>query len=64
MGYILYEIDVGGYYGGNNKKYKDMFDMSPTKYNAEIFDTEAEAQEVRSALKKGGYNFVVEERLV
>ena len=59
MGYILYEVNVGGFYGGSNKKYQDMFNLS-LKDDAKVFDTETEAQEVRSALKKAGYNFNIE----
>lgn len=66
--YILveYMYDAEGnkipdfYFGGYNKKYFDMIDIT-TRDCAYIFENKEIAEDTASSLNKGGYEFVTEE---
>lgn len=64
MGYILEDrmsdnIRPNGWYGGQNKKYQDMFNLTSERKFAEVFGDEEIAQKKADSLNKGGWNFVV-----
>lgn len=62
-GYVLVDntsYDVSGvYYGGWNKKYSDVFNIT-IKHCAKVFESTKDAQLVADNLNSGGYAFVVE----
>ena len=55
---ILYEKTKGGYYGGLNKKYCDMFNFTADEQDAKILNI-ADAENIKDDLNKRGYNFVI-----
>lgn len=64
MGYILENrmpdnMRPDGWYGGQNKKYYNMFNLTSDKKYAKIFDEEKIAQKKADYLNRGGWNFVV-----
>ena len=48
-----------GWYGGQNKKYADIFDYMPKKEYAMRFKSHTEATLKAQSLNKAGYNFIV-----
>lgn len=58
MKYIIF-IDGYGYYAGANKKYFDMFNVSPKKFALE-FDNIEEAKKVETMLTRACYRAIVE----
>lgn len=60
MGYVLREIETGGFYGGQNKKYYDMFNFRADQQFAEVFDNEDDALKIKDNLNKRGYKFIIE----
>ena len=63
MGYILVEKTDDGrpdfYFGGYNKKYLDVINIT-VKECAFVFDDEEAARKTTKTLSKGGYNFIIE----
>ena len=64
MGYILEDrmpdgIRPTGWYGGRNKKYADMFDLTPLKEFAHVFENKTEAEKLAEQLNKSDWNFKV-----
>ena len=64
MGFILEDrmpdgIRPNGWYGGQNKKYYDMFNLTAEKKCATVFENEKDAHKIADSLNKGGWNFVV-----
>ena len=64
MGFILENrmedgVKSDGWYAGQNKKYKDMFNMTCLRKFAKVFEDENEAKEMAKFLNKSGWNFVV-----
>lgn len=64
MGFILENrmrdgVKADGWYAGQNKKYKDAFDMTSLRKFAKVFEDENEAKERAKLLNKSGWNFVV-----
>lgn len=64
MGFILENrmedgVKSDGWYAGQNKKYKDMFNMTSLRKFAKVFEDENEAKERAKLLNKRGWNFVV-----
>lgn len=64
MGFILEDrmpdgIRPNGWYGGQNKKYYDMFNLTAEKKCAKVFESKKDAQKIANSLNKGGWNFVV-----
>lgn len=57
-GFILHEKGLG-YYGGQHKKYYDMFNLTG-KEGAEVL-SEEDAMRIKDKFKKAGYRFEVEE---
>lgn len=58
MGFILHETEIGGYYGGQNKKHGDMFNLT-VREHAKVLNEE-DALRIKNTLNKRDYNFVVE----
>jgi len=54
---ILYEKTKGGYYGGLNKKYCDMFDLTADEQDAKVLNID-DAEKIKDDLNKRGYHFV------
>lgn len=63
MGFILEDRTPDGranaWYGGQNKKYYDLFNLVPEKRFAHVFESKKEAEKIANSLNKGGWNFVV-----
>ena len=52
-------IRPNGWYGGQNKKYHDMFNLTAEKKFAKVFESEKDAQKTADSLNRGGWNFIV-----
>ena len=63
MGYILENRTLDGrpdgYYEGPNKKYHDMFNLTPSKKFAHVFENKEDADKKEALLNKIGWNFKV-----
>lgn len=57
---IKNELKTDGYYKRQNKKYHDMFDLTPEKQFAKIFENIKSAQLIADSLNKGDWNFAIE----
>lgn len=66
--YLLVECMIGAddkrkpnfYFGGYNRKYPEMIDIT-TRECAYVFDSKEKAELKANSLNRGGYEFVVEE---
>lgn len=57
--YLGNEWKDDGYYGGGSK-YADMFNLVPYKQQAEVIESEEEANKIADYLNKGDWKFKVE----